>query len=141
MCIYSIYSWVCYSWFTVCGCVGVWQIQVWDTAGQERFRTITQSYYRSAHGAMIAYDITRRPTFDSVKHWIKEVELHGATNVVLVLIGEPDVNIWEYSESWSFMLWEIHALCRSVKERGTIPGSANKQFNRLPPRLHKISRK
>lgn len=63
-------------------------MQVWDTAGQERFRTITQSYYRSAHGAIIAYDITRRPTFDSVTHWIKEVELYGATNVVLVLIGE-----------------------------------------------------
>lgn len=63
------------------------KMQVWDTAGQERFRTITQSYYRSAHGAMIAYDITRSATFDSVTHWIKEVEQYGATNVVLVLIG------------------------------------------------------
>lgn len=63
------------------------KMQVWDTAGQERFRTITQSYYRSAHGAMIAYDITRRSTFDSVTHWIQEVELYGATNIVLVLIG------------------------------------------------------
>lgn len=63
------------------------KMQVWDTAGQERFRTITQSYYRSAHGAIIAYDITRRTTFDSVTHWIKEVELYGASNVVLVLIG------------------------------------------------------
>ncbi|KAM8739901.1 ras-related protein Rab-19-like isoform 1-T1 [Acanthopagrus schlegelii] len=63
------------------------KMQVWDTAGQERFRTITQSYYRSAHGAIIAYDITRRSTFDSVTHWIKEVELYGATNVLLVLIG------------------------------------------------------
>ncbi|XP_034382700.1 ras-related protein Rab-19-like [Cyclopterus lumpus] len=63
------------------------KMQVWDTAGQERFRTITQSYYRSAHGAIIAYDITRRPTFDSVANWIKEVETYGASNVVLVLIG------------------------------------------------------
>lgn len=29
------------------------QIQLWDTAGQERFRTITQSYYRSANGVII----------------------------------------------------------------------------------------
>ncbi|XP_031721613.1 ras-related protein Rab-19-like [Anarrhichthys ocellatus] len=63
------------------------KMQVWDTAGQERFRTITQSYYRSAHGAIIAYDITRRPTFESMAHWMKEVELYGASNVVLVLIG------------------------------------------------------
>lgn len=64
------------------------QMQVWDTAGQERFRTITQSYYRSAHGAMVAYDITRRSTFESVSHWIREVEQYGAASVVLILIGK-----------------------------------------------------
>ncbi|XP_041113074.1 ras-related protein Rab-19 isoform X2 [Polyodon spathula] len=63
------------------------KMQVWDTAGQERFRTITQSYYRSAHGAIIAYDITRRSTFDSVPDWIHEVEKYGAASVVLLLIG------------------------------------------------------
>lgn len=63
------------------------QMQVWDTAGQERFRTITQSYYRSAHGAMVAYDITRRPTFESVPHWIHEIRHYGAAGVVLILIG------------------------------------------------------
>ncbi|KAM9854580.1 ras-related protein Rab-19 [Aulostomus maculatus] len=63
------------------------KLQVWDTAGQERFRTITQSYYRSAHGAMVAYDITRRATFESVPQWIREVEHYGAASVVLILIG------------------------------------------------------
>uniref|UniRef100_A0A1A7YYY7 Ras-related protein Rab-19 n=1 Tax=Iconisemion striatum TaxID=60296 RepID=A0A1A7YYY7_9TELE len=63
------------------------KMQVWDTAGQERFRTITQSYYRSAHGAMVAYDISRRSTFESVPHWIREVEQYGAANVVVILIG------------------------------------------------------
>nr|XP_046249977.1 ras-related protein Rab-19 isoform X1 [Scatophagus argus] len=63
------------------------KMQVWDTAGQERFRTITQSYYRSAHGAMVAYDITRRTTFESVPHWIREVEQYGAASVLLILIG------------------------------------------------------
>ncbi|XP_053321278.1 ras-related protein Rab-19 [Spea bombifrons] len=63
------------------------KVQVWDTAGQERFRTITQSYYRSAHGAIIAYDITRRQTFESVPHWIHEVERFGAANLMVMLIG------------------------------------------------------
>lgn len=62
-------------------------MQVWDTAGQERFRTITQSYYRSAHGAMIAYDISRRATFDSVQRWIHELQQYGAANVLTALIG------------------------------------------------------
>lgn len=64
------------------------QMQVWDTAGQERFRTITQSYYRSAHGAVVAYDISRRSTFESVPHWIREVQQYGAASVVLVLVGK-----------------------------------------------------
>ncbi|XP_013861061.1 ras-related protein Rab-19 [Austrofundulus limnaeus] len=63
------------------------KMQVWDTAGQERFRTITQSYYRSAHGAMVAYDISRRGTFESISHWIREVEQYGAANVVVILVG------------------------------------------------------
>lgn len=83
-------------------CVCVKQMQVWDTAGQERFRTITQSYYRSAHGAMIAYDITRHGTFDSVSNWIREVELYGAANVVLCLIGE-----WEQKYLLTLCGWAI----------------------------------
>uniref|UniRef100_H3B6K5 RAB19, member RAS onco family n=1 Tax=Latimeria chalumnae TaxID=7897 RepID=H3B6K5_LATCH len=65
----------------------LFKLQVWDTAGQERFQTITQSYYRSAHGAIIAYDITRRVSFESVTHWLHEVEKFGAANVILMLIG------------------------------------------------------
>ena len=39
------------------------KLQVWDTAGQENFRSITRSYYRSAIGALLIYDITKRKTF------------------------------------------------------------------------------
>ncbi|XP_006910538.2 ras-related protein Rab-19 isoform X1 [Pteropus alecto] len=70
------------------------KMQVWDTAGQERFRTITQSYYRSAHAAIIAYDLTRRSTFESVPHWIHEIEKYGAANLVVMLIGNK-CDLWE----------------------------------------------
>lgn len=64
------------------------KMQVWDTAGQERFRTLTQGYYRSAHGAMIAYDLTRHSTFESLPHWIQEVEQYGAASIVVIFIGK-----------------------------------------------------
>ncbi|XP_047417505.1 ras-related protein Rab-19 isoform X2 [Sciurus carolinensis] len=70
------------------------KVKVWDTAGQERFRTITQSYYRSAHAAIIAYDLTRQSTFESVPHWIREIEKYGAANLVVMLIGNK-CDMWE----------------------------------------------
>ena len=39
---------------------------VWDTAGQERFKTITSSYYKGAHGIIVAYDITDRESFNKI---------------------------------------------------------------------------
>ncbi|XP_072277112.1 ras-related protein Rab-43 [Pyxicephalus adspersus] len=63
------------------------KLQIWDTAGQERFRTITQSYYRSANGAIIAYDISKRKSFDSIPRWIEDVKKHAGSNIVQLLIG------------------------------------------------------
>ncbi|XP_051839428.1 ras-related protein Rab-43 [Antechinus flavipes] len=63
------------------------KLQIWDTAGQERFRTITQSYYRSANGAILAYDITKKSSFLSVPHWIEEVRKYAGSNIVQLLIG------------------------------------------------------
>lgn len=63
------------------------KLQIWDTAGQERFRTITQSYYRSANGVIIVYDITKRSTFLSVQNWVDEVRRFTAPDIPLLLVG------------------------------------------------------
>ncbi|XP_022095903.1 ras-related protein Rab-43-like [Acanthaster planci] len=63
------------------------KLQVWDTAGQERFRTITQSYYRSANGVIIAYDISKKETFYNVPRWIEDVQKYAGNSVAQVLIG------------------------------------------------------
>ncbi|TXG58425.1 hypothetical protein EZV62_016254 [Acer yangbiense] len=54
------------------------KLTIWDTAGQERFRTMTNSYYRGAHGIILVYDVTRRETFTNLSDvWAKEVELYS----------------------------------------------------------------
>ncbi|EAT40760.1 AAEL007525-PA [Aedes aegypti] len=63
------------------------KLQIWDTAGQERFRTITQSYYRSANGVIIVYDITKRSSFLNLQRWIDEVRRYTASNVMIFVIG------------------------------------------------------
>lgn len=63
------------------------KLQIWDTAGQERFRTITTSYYRGAHGIIIAYDITDMESFNSVKNWHTEVQRYASEKVKVMLVG------------------------------------------------------
>ncbi|NXH11157.1 RB39B protein, partial [Bucco capensis] len=53
---------------------GLWvKLQFWDTAGQERFRSVTRSYYRNSAGGMLLFDLTNRASFESVRHWHREV--------------------------------------------------------------------
>ena len=63
------------------------QLQIWDTAGQERFRTITQSYYRSADAIVLVYDIGLQVTFRNLPEWLSEVERYAGNNVQKILIG------------------------------------------------------
>lgn len=69
------------------------KLQLWDTAGQERFRSITQSYYRSAHCLILVYDISSQPSFDALNKWIKDVDAvldrdtQLGSEVLRVLVG------------------------------------------------------
>jgi len=63
------------------------KLQIWDTAGQERFKTITASYYRGAHGVIVAYDVTDRESFQNVKHWLREFDRYGLKGAMKLLVG------------------------------------------------------
>ena len=63
------------------------KLQIWDTAGQERFKTITASYFRGANGILLIYDITDRESFESLSHWLIEIEKNASKNVKILLMG------------------------------------------------------
>lgn len=62
------------------------KLQIWDTAGQERFRSIIRSYYHNVCGCIIAYDITKKNTFDNSSYWVDEVRKNNK-DAVLILVG------------------------------------------------------
>uniref|UniRef100_A0A3B4AU64 Ras-related protein Rab-30 n=1 Tax=Periophthalmus magnuspinnatus TaxID=409849 RepID=A0A3B4AU64_9GOBI len=64
------------------------KLQIWDTAGQERFRSITQSYYRSANALILTYDITCEDSFRCLPEWLREIEQYANNQVVTILVGE-----------------------------------------------------
>lgn len=63
------------------------KLQLWDSAGQCRFRSITQSYYRGAHAAMVVFDVTNRESFESVRQWVADVHTFGGERLPLLLVG------------------------------------------------------
>lgn len=84
------------------------KMTIWDTAGQERFRTLTSSFYRGAQGIILVYDVTRADTFDSLDHWLQEMEVYcsgGGRDVVKILVGnkidKPRVVERERAEEWA----------------------------------------
>lgn len=52
-----------------------------------RFRSITQSYYRSAHALILVYDISCQPTFDALIDWIREIQEYANPKVLKILVG------------------------------------------------------
>ncbi|KAM0999376.1 hypothetical protein FF1_006085 [Malus domestica] len=74
--------------------------QIWDTAGQERYRAITSAYYRGAVGALLVYDITKRPTFENVQRWLRELRDHADSNIVIMMTGNKSdlINLRAVSE-------------------------------------------
>ena len=46
-------------------------LNIWDTAGTEIFQSLTRSYYRKCHAAIVVFDINDEKSFESLGTWIK----------------------------------------------------------------------
>jgi len=63
------------------------KLQIWDTAGQERYRSVTRSYYRGAAGALIAYDITNRESYNHLLHWLADARTLARADISIINVG------------------------------------------------------
>ncbi|KFY25487.1 hypothetical protein V493_04626 [Pseudogymnoascus sp. VKM F-4281 (FW-2241)] len=64
-----------------------YRLNLLDTAGQERFRTLSNSYYRGAHGVILVYDISNRDSFLSMGRWFEEVQNNAMPGTITYLVG------------------------------------------------------
>jgi len=49
-------------------------LQITDIGGQDQFAEISNIFTKGAHGALLAYDTTRRDSLDSLDRWIGKLE-------------------------------------------------------------------
>ena len=59
------------------------QIQLWDTSGNERYKTIVSSYYRGAHGVVLVYDTTNKPTLLKLTEQVAEIRMYTEAPILL----------------------------------------------------------
>lgn len=61
------------------------KFNIWDTAGQEKYRALAPMYYRGSQACVIVYDVTSLASYKSVTGWIRELQSHAPSEVVLAL--------------------------------------------------------
>ncbi|KAK3101143.1 hypothetical protein FSP39_001253 [Pinctada imbricata] len=101
------------------------KLQIWDTSGQERFRSITQGYYRNAHGAILVYDITNRESFQDVERWLNDVQQYSGYSTINLLIGNKS----DLHESSQVSLSEAESFAGSKGMLAAIETSAKSDLN------------
>lgn len=63
------------------------KIQCWDTSGQERFNSLTEGYFRTAHGILLVFDVHDRDSFEHLEKWMEMIRLRAAINVPIIVVG------------------------------------------------------
>ncbi len=101
----------------------VTKVQVWDTAGQERFRSVSQAYYRNAHGCIAVYDVTNKESFDAIAEQVTSFINYSPTTSAanIVLVGNK-VDLAFESRQVSFD--EAETLARRMGMAGVVETSA-----------------
>ncbi|MHC1590974.1 MAG: Rab family GTPase [Candidatus Helarchaeales archaeon] len=51
------------------------KLMLWDIAGQKKWTEVRHLYYKGAQGAMLAYDVTRPPTYQAIQDWDHDLEV------------------------------------------------------------------
>lgn len=100
---------------------GVVTMQIWDTAGQEKYRALAPMYYRSAHVAILFFDLTNPESFKSLDQWANELEEKTTGELKLFLVGNKSDLVDERkikredAEEFSFQHGAIEYLETSAK--------------------------
>lgn len=62
---------------------------LWDIAGEDKFKVMRKMFFHGAAGSLVAFDITRKESFDKVDTWISEAK-NVAPNQSIVLVGNKN---------------------------------------------------
>lgn len=66
------------------------KLHIWDTAGQERFKSIIKTYYETAHGIILVFDLNYKESFKNLTYWLNELKNVGKEKCPVLLVGNKN---------------------------------------------------
>lgn len=60
---------------------------IWDTAGHQDYRLITANFLRGSSAILLAFDLTRKETYDTLKGWMEIIEEYSDNSPIIFLLG------------------------------------------------------
>ena len=78
------------------------ELKIFDSVGQERFKCIPKSYFESADGIILIYDVSNQKSFIGVKDWIINIKniinLNKVGCVIVANNCDIDKEKWEVTD-------------------------------------------
>ncbi|XP_013420368.1 ras-related protein RabC [Lingula anatina] len=65
------------------------KLQLWDCPGKGTYISMSRTYYRAVDAIILVYDVTRKKTFEEVRHFLQDFynNSRGCDDAVIMLIG------------------------------------------------------
>ena len=60
---------------------------IWDTAGHQDYRMITANFLKGSSGILLAFDLNRKETYNTLKDWTSIIEEHSDQSGTVFLLG------------------------------------------------------
>jgi small GTP-binding protein len=74
------------------------QLLIWDIEGSNKFKTIAQSYFQGAKGAVIVGDVTRQETLNCLRDHIQRFLAINPKSYIVIALNKSDLIEAEYLE-------------------------------------------
>lgn len=89
------------------------RVNFWDFSGQDEFLHVRNEFYKDAQGALLVYDVTSRPSFEALNHWIEEAVKFGIERYSCIVcankidkmhrvVTEDEGKVFARSKGWEY---------------------------------------
>jgi small GTP-binding protein len=108
---------------------------IWDIAGADNFKVMHRIYFQGAVGSLVAYDVTRRESFENVDKWVADARSAVPNQFIILLGNKIDLDNHQVSKEEGLEKAEALKLISYVETSALNGSNVDAAFNYLGGRL------